>query len=165
MLLWRCSIARRYDVDETDLAIIRLLEIDGRRPFTEIADELKLAASTVQQRATRLIDNGLMKVRAIVEPAVIGLPVNATLAVKCDSAKMVQAAYEIARFDSVDYVVLCTGPYDILLEVACRDNDDLLHFISDSLAHVDGIRNIETFLYLRMVKNSYKWEMQEPGAT
>src|SRR5512139_1931542 len=111
----RCSIAKQYTVDETDLAIIRLLEADGRRPFTEIADELKLAASTVQQRATRLIDNGLMKVRAIVEPAVLGLPVTATLAVKCDSAKMVQAAYEIARFDAVDYVVLCTGPYDILM--------------------------------------------------
>ena len=105
-----------------------------------------------------------MKVRAIVEPAVLGLPVTATLAVKCDSAKMVQAAYELARFDAVDYVVLCTGPYDILMEVACRDNDDLLHFISDNLAHVDGIRNVETFLYLRTVKNSYKWEMQEPGA-
>ncbi len=156
-------MAKRYDVDETDLAIIRLLEEDGRRPFTEIADELKLAASTVQQRATRLIDHGLLKVRAIVDPSVLGLPVNATLAVKCDGAKMLQAANEIARFDEVDYVVVCTGPYDILMEVACRDNDDLLRFISDSLAHVDGVRNIETFLYLRMVKNSYKWEMQEPG--
>lgn len=141
------------------------MEIDGRRPFTEIADELRLSASTVQQRATKLIESGLMKVRAIVEPAVLGLPVTATLAVKCESAKMVQAAYELARFDAVDYVVLCTGPYDILMEVACKDNDDLLHFISDNLATVEGIREVETFLYLRTVKNSYKWEMQEPGST
>ena len=87
----------------------------------------------------------------------MGVPVICTIAIKVDGIRLQEAAQEIALFDEVSYVVICTGPYDILIEVACRDNDDLLAFLSSKLAYVDGIRSSETFLYLRVVKNTYQW--------
>lgn len=148
-------------VDKTDLAIIRILQKDGRRPYAEIAAELGLAASTVQQRATRLIETGLVQITAVTDPATIGYAVAATIAVKVEGTRLLEAAAAIEKFKEVGYVALCTGPYDILLEVGCRDNDELLNFISSKLAKVKGVRETETFLYLRIVKNTYQWGLLE----
>ncbi len=150
-------VAKTPKIDEVDLAIIRKLQADGRRPYADIAAELGLSPSTVQQRANRLIDSGLLKVTAVADPITLGISVLATIAIKADGTMLREAAAEIGKFSEVDYVVICTGPYDILIEVACKDNDDLISFISDKLAEVEGVREIETFLYLRIVKNTYQW--------
>ncbi len=144
-------------LDSTDLAIIRCLQQDGRRPYAEIAAELGLAPSTVQQRATRLIDSGLIQITAVADPATIGYPVAATIALKVEGTRLLEVAAAIEKFNEVGYVALCTGPYDMLIEVGCRDNDELLNFISAKLAKVKGVRESETFLYLRIVKNTYQW--------
>ena len=154
-------MTRPLKIDDTDRAIIRILQADGRRPYAEIAAELGLAASTVQQRANRLIDSGLLKIQGVTDAESLGLAVTATIAVKVDGTRLREAATEMGEFGEVGYVVICTGPHDILLEVACRDNDHLLSLISDKLAKVPGVREIQTFLYLRIVKNTYQWGLAE----
>jgi Lrp/AsnC family transcriptional regulator for asnA, asnC and gidA len=150
-------VAKSPKVDEVDIAIIRKLQADGRRPYAEIAAELGLSPSTVQQRANRLIDSKLLQLTAVTDPMTLGISVMATVAIKADGTMLREAAAEIAKFSEVGYVAICTGPYDILIEVACKDNDHLLDFISDKLAEVEGVREIETFLYLRIVKNADQW--------
>jgi Lrp/AsnC family transcriptional regulator for asnA, asnC and gidA len=154
-------VTKSHKVDEIDLAIMRILQQDGRRPYAEIAAQLGLAPSTVQQRANRLMESGSLKITALVNPEAVGIAVLATLAIKVDGTRLREAAADIGKFSEVDYVVICTGPYDILIEVACGNNDDLLSFISDKLAKVDGVREIETFLYLRIVKDSDQWSVPE----
>jgi len=138
-----------------------MLQLDGRRSYADIAAELGLASSTIQQRANRLIELGYIKVTALVDPTVTGLSVWATIAIKAKGTRLREAAAAIAKFSEVYYVVICTGTYDILIEVACENNDELLSFISDKLAEVEGVREIETFLYLRIVKDSYQWNVTE----
>jgi Lrp/AsnC family transcriptional regulator for asnA, asnC and gidA len=150
-------VAKSPKVDDVDIAIIRKLQADGRRPYAEIATELGLSPSTVQQRANRLIDSRLLKITAVTDPMTLGISVMATVAIKADGTMLREAAAEIAKFSEVGYVAICAGPYDILIEVACRDNDHLLDFISDKLAEVEGVREIETFPYLRIVKNTDEW--------
>lgn len=150
-------MARAHKVDDTDLAIIRILQEDGRRAFADIATELGLAPSTVQQRANRLIETGILKIRAVTDPIVTGTLVIATIAIKADGTRLREVAADIAKLSEVSYVVICTGPYDLLIEVGCKDNDHLLSFISEKLARVKGVRETETFLYLRIVKNTYQW--------
>ena len=155
-------MAKPHKVDDIDLAIIRILQKDGRRAFADIAAELKLAPSTIQQRANRLIETGLIKITALVDPSTVGLSVLATIAIKADGTRLREASADISQFEEVDYVVICTGPYDIIIEVACHSNDELLSFISDKLAKVEGVREIETFLYLRIVKDSDQWNVPQP---
>jgi Lrp/AsnC family transcriptional regulator for asnA, asnC and gidA len=87
----------------------------------------------------------------------LGISVFAMIALKADGTRLREAAVDIGKFEETDYVVICTGPYDILIEVACRSNEHLLSFISDKLAKVEGVREIETFLYLRTVKDTDQW--------
>ncbi len=154
-------MAKVPKLDKTDLAIIRILQLDGRRPYADIAAELGVAPSTVQQRANRLIEAGLIKIRGVTDPIILGQLVTATIAIEVDGTMLREAANDIAQISEVSYVVICTGPYDILIEVACRDNDHLLSLISDKLAKVPGVREMDTFLYLRIVKNTYQWGLAE----
>ena len=66
-------------------------------------------------------------------------------------------AAEVAEFPEVDYVVITAGTYDILIETVCEDNEGLLRFLAERLRTIDGVRDTETFVYLRMVKQSYQW--------
>jgi Lrp/AsnC ligand binding domain len=49
------------------------------------------------------------------------------------------------------------GSYDLLVEVVCEDNEALLHFLAHKLRRVAGVRETETFVYLRMLKQVYTW--------
>jgi Lrp/AsnC family transcriptional regulator for asnA, asnC and gidA len=57
----------------------------------------------------------------------------------------------------VDYVVITAGTYDLLIETVCEDNEALLRFLTEKLRAIDGVRETETFVYLRMVKQTYQW--------
>lgn len=152
---------KTYKIDEIDREIIRILQLDGRRSFAEIAAQLKLAPSTVQQRTNRLLDTGVIKVRAVTDNQTLGINVTATIAIKADGTRLRQIADELGNISEVSYVVICTGTYDLLIEVGCRNNDHLLSLISDKLAKVKGVREMETFVYLRIVKNTYQWGLTE----
>lgn len=154
-------MVKPYKVDATDLAIIRRLQRDGRRPFADIASELDLAPSTIQQRANRLFDLGLIKIRAVTDPVALGVPVTAAIAIKAEGARLREVARDIGEFEEVGYVVICTGRHDILIEVACRDMDHLLTLVSEKIARVAGVLSTEIFLYLRIVKNTYQWGIPE----
>jgi Lrp/AsnC family transcriptional regulator for asnA, asnC and gidA len=143
-------------LDEIDKAIVQMLVADGRRAYADIATELKLSASTVQQRANRLIEAGLLRIRAITDPVALGVPITASILLKVDGARLREAAQEAAQFEEVGWVAITSGAYDISCEVACRDNEHLIELISE-LAGIEGVRSTETFLYLRIVKNNYQW--------
>ena len=134
-----------------------MLQMDGRRPYADIANELGLAASTVQQRANALIDSGLIKIRAVTDPVALGVPVTATIALKIEGTRITEVADILAEFEEVGWLVICTGSFDLFIEIACRDNGHLLDFISNKLSLIEGIRTTETFIYLAIVKNTFQW--------
>jgi Lrp/AsnC family transcriptional regulator for asnA, asnC and gidA len=63
----------------------------------------------------------------------------------------------VAAFPEVDYVVITAGTYDLLIETVCEDNEALLNFLTGRLRRIEGVRDTETFVYLRMVKQTYQW--------
>jgi Lrp/AsnC family transcriptional regulator, regulator for asnA, asnC and gidA len=57
----------------------------------------------------------------------------------------------------VTYLVITAGRFDMVCEVVCADSEDLLRFLTERLAQIDGIRLTETMVELRIVKESYQW--------
>jgi Lrp/AsnC family transcriptional regulator for asnA, asnC and gidA len=144
----------RGKVDEIDLRIIAALREDGRIPFARIAAQLGVSPGMVRQRVQRLTRDGVIRVRAVTNPFLMGYPVVALVGVKADGHRVREIAHQIAAFEEVIYLVLATGTYDLLVEVICRDNAHLLQFLTDRLYGVEGVRDTETFLYLEIVKDT-----------
>src|SRR6266700_3210963 len=64
---------------------------------------------------------------------------------------------EIVAVTEVDYVVLCAGSFDLLVELVCEDDEDLFRLINDRVRTIPGVRATESFVYLRLVKQTYTW--------
>jgi Lrp/AsnC family transcriptional regulator for asnA, asnC and gidA len=98
---------------------------------------------------------GYLKVVAISNPLRMGFKTMAMIGVRVDGDKMLTAADEISRFDEVVYLVVTSGRYDILVEVMCRDHKHLLEFLTQRLYSVSGVRQSESFVHLKIVKEVY----------
>ncbi len=154
----RLSASRNgEDVSALDKRIIEHLQQDGRRPFTQIAAELDVSEAAVRARTNRLVERGILQIVGVTDPLKLGFQQMAMVGVRCERDRLVQVAEEVATFPEVDYVVITAGTYDVLVETVCEDNESLLRFLTDKLRAVEGVRDTETFVYLRMVKQTYQW--------
>jgi Lrp/AsnC family transcriptional regulator for asnA, asnC and gidA len=145
------------DVSDLDKRIIEHLQQDGRRPFTQIAADLGVSEAAVRARTNRLVERGILQVVGVTDPLKLGFQQMAMIGIRCQADKLMEVAARVAEFPEVDYVVITAGTYDILIETVCEDNEGLLRFLAERLRTIDGVRDTETFVYLRMVKQSYQW--------
>jgi Lrp/AsnC family transcriptional regulator for asnA, asnC and gidA len=142
-------------LDQFDHQILAALKEDGRMPFAEIARRLGVSAGMVRERYHRLVERGILQVVAVTAPPQMGYQMMTLIGIKVDGQRLPEVAKEIAAFDEVVYLVICTGSYDILAEVVCRDNKEYLGFLTERLRAVEGIRDTETFVYLDITKEIY----------
>jgi Lrp/AsnC family transcriptional regulator for asnA, asnC and gidA len=145
------------EVSELDKRIIEHLQEDGRRPFTRIAADLGVSEAAVRARTNRLVERGIVQVVGVTDPLRLGFGQMAMIGVRCEADRLLEVAERVATFPEVDYVVITAGSYDLLIETVCEDNEALLRFLAERLRTVDGVRETETFVYLRMVKQTYQW--------
>ena len=142
-------------LDDTDLYVIDCLRKDGRAAFAQIAEQLHVSPGMIRQRYNRLVDMGVLKVVAITNPVSRGLKTMALIGIRTDGNRMLDVADQVGKLEEVVYLVVVSGRYDIMVEVFCRDHEDLLKFITEKLYGIEGLRETETFMHLRIVKEVY----------
>ena len=142
-------------LDETDLSIIAALHKDGRVAFAQIAEQLGVSPGMIRQRYTRLVDQGFLKIVAVTNPLRMGYKTMAMIGIRVDGSKLLNVADKISKLDEVIYLVVSSGRFDIFAEVVCRDHEDLLRFITEKLSTIDGVRESESFIHLKIVKEVY----------
>ena len=155
----RALPARRAPVallDEVGKGILRELQEDGRRSYTAIAAAVGLSEAAVRQRVKALVDGGVLQIVAVADPITLGFGVMATIGVTVVGDARA-AADTLSEIDEVDYCVLTSGRYDLQLEVVCRDNEHLLSVINDRIRPVEGVRETETSICLRVHKQTYNY--------
>lgn len=143
-------------LDNINKAIIEQLQADGRRPYGAIAEAVGLSEAAVRQRVQRLRESGVIQIAAVTDPLQVGFKRQAMVGV-CVDSDVFRVAEKLAQVDGVDYVVSCASSYDPLAGVVCEDDDHLLELLNSTIRSLPGIRSTETFLYLRLVKQTYIW--------
>jgi Lrp/AsnC family transcriptional regulator for asnA, asnC and gidA len=143
-------------VDDLSKAIIAQLQQDGRRSYAAIAKAVGLSEAAVRQRVARLIDTGTMQIVAVTDPLQLGFARQAMVGIRVEGS-LETVADELAAMDEVDYVVMTAGGFDLLVEVLCESDDALLDLVSGRIRGIEGVRSTETFMYLRLRKQTYAW--------
>src|SRR5690349_24254419 len=141
-------------IDEIDQRIIEALQLDGRRPFTKLAIELGISEASVRQRVSNLINTQVMQIVAVTNPVKLGYSMAGMIGIRVSGERLFEVAEQIAAFDEVIYLIICAGSFDLLAEVVCQDNDHLLSFLTDKHYKVPGVQQAETYMYLRVVKDT-----------
>ena len=143
------------NLDENDLKIIDALHKDGRVAFAQIAGQLGVSPGMIRQRYNRLVDQGYLKVVAITNPLRMGFKTMAMIGIRADGSKLLDVAEKVSRLEEVIYMIISSGRFDIFAEVVCRDHEDLLRFITEKLSTIDGVRESESFMHLKIIKEVY----------
>ena len=141
--------------DEVDLQIIDSLRKDGRVAFAQIAEQLNVSPGTIRLRYNRLVEEGYLKVVAITNPLRMGFKTMAMIGIRAEGSKLLEVAEKVSKLDEVIYLVISSGRFDLFAEVVCRDHEDLLRFITERLSTVDGVRETESFMHLKIAKEVY----------
>jgi Lrp/AsnC family transcriptional regulator for asnA, asnC and gidA len=66
-------------------------------------------------------------------------------------------AETLSKLPAVDYVVLTAGSFDILAEVVCENDEDLIDLLNKQIRGIEGVQSTETFVYLKLLKQFYNW--------
>ena len=144
-------------LDPLDIEIIRLLQKDGRLPYSAIAERFDVAEGTVRKRVTRLMSEGYFRIVGVASPFKVGMDVVAIIGLNVARQKMTQARAHLQRLESVRYIGITTGTFDYIIEVVLPSMQDLLHFLMSDLARIPGLSHTETSLILDIPKQSYDW--------
>lgn len=143
-------------LDSIDEEIIRQLQSDGRRPYTQLAKSVGLSEAAVRQRVQRLLESGVMQVVAVTDPLSLGLRRQAMVGIRVQG-DVREVADALAGLEEVVYVVLTAGSVDLLAEVVVGSDEDLLRLLNDHIRSVPGVVSTETSIYLSLRKQTYQW--------
>jgi Lrp/AsnC family transcriptional regulator for asnA, asnC and gidA len=143
-------------LDDTNKLIIEHLQRDGRMSYATLAKTIGLSEAAVRQRVQRLLDNGLMQIVAVTDPLTLGFARQAMVGLRVNG-NLRTIADRIAEIPEVDYVVICAGRYDLLVELVCTDDEHLLDILNEKVRTIDGVTEADTFMYLRLAKQTYAW--------
>ncbi len=147
---------RPVQLDDVSKAIIEQLQTDGRRSYAEIGKAVGLSEAAVRQRVQKLTDSGVMQVVAVTDPMQLGFYRQAMIGIRV-TGDATQVAEQLGALAAVDYVVLTAGSFDILAEVVCENDEDLIDLLNKQIRGIDGVRSTETFVYLKLHKQLYNW--------
>ena len=143
-------------LDAANRAIIEALQRDGRQPYGAIAEAVGLSEAAVRRRVQRLRESGIMQIVAVTDPLQLGFTRQAMIGINVEG-DVRKVAEKLSGMQEVDYVVMCAGSFDLLAEIVCEDDEALLQVLNDSVRSIPGVRATETFLYLKLAKQTYTW--------
>ncbi len=136
--------------------LVEELQRDGRRSYAALAEVVGLSEAAVRQRVRRLLEDNVMQIVAVTDPLTVGFTRQALVGIRADG-NLREIADKLAGLPELEYVVVCAGSFDILVELVCEDDEHLLRVLDDSVRSIEGVREAETFVYLRLVKQTYAW--------
>lgn len=153
-----------YVPDEIDWKIIALLNEDGRLPSTEIAQKLgNVSARTINNRIKNLTKEGIINIRAVLDPEKVGYSVLADAYIEAEPKLVREVARQVAKFPEISYVACATGNSDVSISLRAKTIQDLFDFVTDKIGQIPGVRRTQTYILPYKLKDLDTW--MPPQAT
>ncbi len=143
-------------IDDVSKGIVEQLQQDGRRSYADIGKHVGLSEAAVRQRVQRLTETGVMQIVAVTDPMQLGFYRQAMIGIRV-SGDVREIADRLAGLSAVDYVVLTAGTFDLLVEVVCENDEDLIELLNAEIRTLPGVVSTDTFVYLKLRKQFYNW--------
>ncbi|TFG12188.1 Lrp/AsnC family transcriptional regulator [Candidatus Thorarchaeota archaeon] len=143
-------------LDDIDRQIISMLQEDGRRSYSEIAEEVDRTEVTIRRRVRSLLKEGIIKRFTIVlDPLKIGPKISAIVRVKAQMKQASAIAEKVKAYEEVDEAYFLDGACGVMLKVTVDDLSQLRQFLEKRLGKVPGVGEVETCIVLETVKSPF----------
>ena len=142
----------RYELDEKDRQILKILVNNARTPFSKIARILGLSEASVYVRIRKLEKAGILRgYTANIDLSKLGYNVRALIMLKLKPENYREALDMLKKLPNAVEIYEITGEYHVILKVIARSNEELSEFI-DRLGAIPGILETQTQYVLRVIK-------------
>ena len=98
-----------------------------------------------------------MQIVAVTDPMQLGFTRQAMIGIRV-AGDTRELAEQLAEIPELDYVVLTAGSFDLLAEVVCENDEELITLLNTRIRDLAGRADrTETFVYLKLQKQFYNW--------
>ena len=148
-------------VTATDQAIIRQLQRNARMSYAELSRETGIPESTVRRRMDRLHHHGVIEYAMVADPSKLGYELRAMIGLRVELRKLAEIGERLREMNEVNFAAFLTGNFDIMIQVIVRSQENLVDFLTQRLAAIDGVRSTETFVMPYIIKPMTSWILPE----
>ncbi len=142
-------------LDDLDLKLIGALKGDALQSQKELAPKLDTSPSTIRRRLQRLLDERIIRVVAIADPAALGYNTRATIGINAQPHSIDVVARELASIKNVHHVVINTGHFDLIVSTDFRGPEELSNFVREGLGNIPGLVSHEAMVCLKTTKDNF----------
>jgi len=140
-------------LDLIDLDILKELQKDGRKSFSDIAKKLKLAVGTVRNRYQRLERDKVIHIIGWTDPIKAGYNSYARINIEVKPAGEVTKVVEaLSKIEQVRFMALTSGNYQIEVNLICEDHTELVDVIQNKIQNIIGVYDTNTTVYFKVLK-------------
>ena len=143
-------------MDDTDRAILRHLQSDGRLPNAALAERVRLSPSPCLRRLKRLEEDGTIRgYRAMLDRRKVGLGLTAFVEIKVSGQSRRRAEELEKAIAGVDEIVasyIVAGDADFMLEVVAPDLAAYERLLLHTLLELPGVSEVRSNFAIRTVK-------------
>jgi DNA-binding Lrp family transcriptional regulator len=137
-----------------DHALLRVLAQDGRAGHGDLAAASGWSQTTVRRRLDELRSSGALRFDVEIPSQALGYHTEAWLWMKVEPAALTSVGAALAAHPEADVVAATTGPTNLMAGVSCRDTQDLYRYLTERVATLDGVRELETAPVIRTIKRA-----------
>src|ERR1700744_5752064 len=127
--------------DLLDIQLLYALQLDGRAPFSVIGEVLGVSDQTIARRYNRLRSSGVLRVRGLVEPDLLGLR-SWIIRVQCTPSAAAAVAEALAQRPDTAWISLTSGGTEVTCVARTRTGDEDSHLLLDTLPRSRGVTGI-----------------------
>ncbi|MFC3811514.1 Lrp/AsnC family transcriptional regulator [Lacihabitans lacunae] len=135
-------------LDSFDIKILKELEKDGRKPYSEIAKKLEISNTMVHQRVNRMREGGLIKKMAIeLDERKMGFEWSAfTGLVLKEDSNSESIIEELKKIPEVVECYYITGQYTLYIRIVARNNEHMRKVLYEKVDHIPGVLKTESLI-------------------
>ncbi len=154
-------------MDQTDYAILSILQEDARTPVKAIAEQIGLALSSTHARIKTLREEGTLRgAHTDVDPAAFGVGIEALFMIelaKHERGTVDSFMDALVEVPEVRSAFLVTGRHDLIVHVVARDTAHLKDLALDRFTNRPGVTRIETAIVYEQRRRNVLTDLREGG--
>lgn len=140
-------------LDHVDIQILSYLQLDGRKSFTDISNEMNASVGMIRNRYQKMVENKVLHIIGWADPIKIGMDAYARLNLKVFPAEKInEVVDQLVQIPEISFVALTSGNYNIEINLTCKNNKHLLDTVIAKIHTIEGIHDSNTTMYLDVRK-------------
>ena len=146
-------------LDQLDIEILAQLHDNGRRSFTEIADNLKVATNTVRNRVNRMIEDETLTIVGRLNPNKVGFGAYANIFIAVEPARYIeQVSEKLVALSETSFVAMVFGEFDLMVDIMCVDMNHLTALLTTKIQQIPHVTRTKTIT----VSKVFKYKQPDP---